>query len=166
MPLVPLERHRRLVSVLLAVSCLVAIAGCGSSSSHHDSGVRPGRQGLRFASCMRSHGVPNFPDPSAGGGFDIASTINARSPAYIAARQMCTNLLPGPIAPHTLSDRDRVQLVAATKCMRTHGINLADPTFNGPYITLDVPDQTTMHSPAFKPAEQACHYPVPKNSAQ
>ena len=82
MPLVPLHRHRRVVSVLLAVSCLVAIAGCGSSSSHHESGVRPGEQGLRFASCMRSHGVPNFPDPSAGGGFDIASTINARSPAY------------------------------------------------------------------------------------
>src|ERR1700733_5544189 len=101
---------------------------------------------------MRSHVVPNFPDPSAGGGFDIASTINARCPAYRAARQMCTNLLPGPIAPHTLSDRDRVQLVAATKCMRTHGINVAD--------------QATMHSPAFKPAEQACHYPVPKNSAQ
>ena len=47
--------------------------------------------------------------------------------------------------------------------MRTHGINVADPTFNGPYITLDVPGQPTMQSPAFKHAEQACHYPVPKN---
>jgi hypothetical protein len=114
---------------------------------------------------MRSHGVPNFPDATTGGGFDIPSTINLRSPAYASARQTCTKLLPGPVEPRTLSDRGRLELVAAAKCMRTHGVEVADPTFNGPYITLDIPGQTTIQSPAFKRADQTCHYPVPKSAA-
>jgi hypothetical protein len=113
---------------------------------------------------MRSHGVPKFPDASAGGGFEIPSTINTQSPAYIEARQTCIKLLPGPTAAHALSDRDRLQLVAAAKCMRADGVNVADPTFNGPYMTLDVPSQTTTQSPVFKRAEQACHYPIPRNA--
>ncbi len=115
---------------------------------------------------MRSHGVPNFPDPSADGGFHIPSTINPQSPAYVSARQTCTKLLPGPIATHTFSDHDRLGLVAAAKCMRARGVEIADPTFSGPYITLDIPDQTTIQSPVFKRAEQACHYPVPKSQPQ
>jgi hypothetical protein len=78
---------------------------------------------------------------------------------------VCTKLLPAPVAQHALSDRDQRQLVAAAKCMRQHGTDIADPTLNGPYIALDVPDQTTIQSPVFKRAEQACHYPLPSQSA-
>ena len=50
--------------------------------------------------------------------------------------------------------------------MRAHGVGVADPTFHGgPYMTLDVPDQTTIASPAFKRAEAVCHYPVPSHAA-
>jgi len=115
--------------------------------------------------CMRSHGVPDFPDASAGGGFEIPAGLNTQSPAYTAARQMCTKLLPPPVAQHAMSERGQRQLVAAAKCMRRHGTDIADPTFSGLYITLDVPDQTTIQSPVFKRAEQACHYPVPSQAA-
>jgi len=94
--------------------------------------------------CMRSHGVPDFPDASAGGGFEIPAGLNTQSPAYTAARQMCTKLLPPPVAQHAMSERGQRQLVAAAKCMRRHGTDIADPTFSGLYITLDVPDQTTI----------------------
>jgi hypothetical protein len=155
---------RNLSSVVVAVGCALAIVACGTSGTV-GSATRSGgfAQAVSYADCMRSHGVPNFPDASAGGGFDLPSKIDTQSPAYLSARQTCTKLLPGPAAPHTLSDRQQLQLVAAAKCMRTHGVKLADPTFNGPYITLDVPDQTTIESPTFKRAEPVCHYPVPKN---
>jgi len=60
---------------------------------------------LRFAQCMRSHGLPNFPDPTlnpAGlSGFAIAgsSGVDRNSPIFQAAGNACKNLmqgLPGP----------------------------------------------------------------------
>lgn len=125
------------------MGCALAIAACGGSGTPGNA-TRAGGSALAvaYAGCMRSHGVPNFPDASASGGFDIPSTINPGSPSYVSARQTCAKLLPGPVATPIVSDRERVGLLAAAKCMRTHGVGIADPTFSGPYITLDVPDQT------------------------
>lgn len=155
---------RKLSSGIVAVGCALAVVACGGSGSGrsgaHSGGMAPA---VTYADCMRSHGVPNFPDPSAGGGFDIPSTINTQSPAYLSARQACTKP-PAPAAARGLSDRQRLELIAAAKCLRAHGVNVADPTFNGAYITLDELDQTTIASPAFKRAEPVCHYPVPSNA--
>ncbi len=50
---------------------------------------------LKFTACMRSHGVPAFPDPSAGGGFSLAGTdINAGSPQFQAAQKACQKIAP------------------------------------------------------------------------
>jgi hypothetical protein len=50
--------------------------------------------GLRFARCMRSHGVPSFPDPkvvSHSGGNETVYLpgVNSRSPAFQAAAKTC-----------------------------------------------------------------------------
>jgi hypothetical protein len=53
---------------------------------------------LQFANCMRSHGVPNFPDPQANGGFLVkggAEGVNPNSPQFQSAMQSCRSLLPG-----------------------------------------------------------------------
>jgi hypothetical protein len=50
---------------------------------------------VKFAQCMRAHGVPSFPDPvfPAGGGIGLGpgpgSTINSDSPAFQHAQQAC-----------------------------------------------------------------------------
>ena len=58
---------------------------------------------LNFAKCMRSHGVPDFPDPSpasaiwgSGGGqlFTLPSSINHNSPQFTSAQNACKSLLP------------------------------------------------------------------------
>lgn len=46
---------------------------------------------LRYAECMRRHGVTNFPDPLPGGGFSYPSTINTQSPTFQAADNACGN---------------------------------------------------------------------------
>jgi hypothetical protein len=54
-------------------------------------------QGLRFAQCMRSHGVPDFPDPSFTGGavgIGIPRSVSS-SPSYHTAAQACKSLVPG-----------------------------------------------------------------------
>jgi len=58
---------------------------------------------LNFAKCMRSHGVPNFPDPNPastiwgpGGGklFTLPSSINPDSPQFTSAQNACKSLMP------------------------------------------------------------------------
>jgi hypothetical protein len=58
---------------------------------------------LNFSKCMRSHGVPNFPDPEfhSGGGVGIriggkGSGIDPNSPQFQAAQKACRSLMPGP----------------------------------------------------------------------
>jgi hypothetical protein len=58
---------------------------------------------LNFSKCMRSHGVPNFPDPEfhSDGGVGIriggkGSGIDPNSPQFKAAQKACQSLMPGP----------------------------------------------------------------------
>ena len=59
---------------------------------------------LKFAQCMRAHGLPDFPDPSATGGLIIqqhtagertSSNLNPDSPVFQAAQKACQSLAPG-----------------------------------------------------------------------
>jgi hypothetical protein len=61
---------------------------------------------LRAAACMRSHGVPNFPDPSFSGGHvsvSIPSSINTSSPQVAQAIQVCQKLIPAGL-PYSGTD--------------------------------------------------------------
>lgn len=44
---------------------------------------------LKFAKCMRAHGVPNFPDPNSNGGFSGSGGIDPASPAFQNAQSIC-----------------------------------------------------------------------------
>jgi len=53
---------------------------------------------LKFSRCMRSHGVPNFPDPpsASGGGFGFAfggSGIDPGAPLFREAQRSCISVL-------------------------------------------------------------------------
>ena len=52
---------------------------------------------LKAAACMRSHGVPDFPDPVFLGGsvsFQSRSPIDTSSPPYKSALATCQKLIP------------------------------------------------------------------------
>jgi len=54
---------------------------------------------LRFASCMREHGVTDFPDPKADGTFPLSGTAidrEGKSPRIRNAMQACRQLNPDP----------------------------------------------------------------------
>jgi hypothetical protein len=52
-------------------------------------------QALKYAACMRSHGVPAFPDPTVSGGqIDFGGTPGlGRSPQFQTAQVHCQPLL-------------------------------------------------------------------------
>lgn len=44
---------------------------------------------LKFAKCMRSHGITDFPDPNSKGGFSGTSSVNPSSPTFQSAQSFC-----------------------------------------------------------------------------
>ncbi len=53
---------------------------------------------VRWAECMRSHGLPGFPDPNSQGAFD-SSRFDDSSPAFQTATKACERQEPaGPIS--------------------------------------------------------------------
>jgi hypothetical protein len=72
--------------------------GPGEGPNHQ---ITPSEQSryLKAAACIRSHGVPNFPDPTfSGGGVHIEHQgLNESSPTFKAAVQACESLIPGGV---------------------------------------------------------------------
>jgi hypothetical protein len=55
------------------------------------------QQMLKYAQCMRAHGVPKFPDPKPGGAFSFGtkSGVDPNTPQFKAAQQTCQKVVPG-----------------------------------------------------------------------
>jgi hypothetical protein len=54
---------------------------------------------LRYSQCMRTHGIPDFPDPNSQGGIGIkvqpGSDLDPNNPRFKAANSTCQHLMPG-----------------------------------------------------------------------
>jgi hypothetical protein len=87
-----------------------------------------GADALAFSECMRSHGVPNFPDPNAQGVIQ-GSGINPSSSSFQAANKDCRHLLPnGGVPTPAEQAKALAQALKMSQCMRSHGItDFPDP---------------------------------------
>ena len=138
--------------------------GSGSSSS-------PGSQAVAYSACVRTHGVPNFPDPKItthGNGVSVAIGINpsiSSNPHFKSAQQACSKLLPGG-GPggernHQITTSEQSQYLKAAACIRSHGIpSFPDPTFSGGGVHIEH-QSLNESSPAFKAAVHACESLIP-----
>ena len=143
---------------LLATAC----GGGSSPAATATGGSTRVQAALAYARCMRSHGVPDFPDPDNNGNFHLDNSVSSQE---TAANQACNHLLNvgtqlnAAQRQHTLS-----QLVKYAQCMRAHGV----PNFPDPRITsggIGVPSGFTFDtsgrnlgqkSPQYQAAAQAC----------
>lgn len=150
----PHRAHRK--SALAVTCCALAIAACGSSSGS-TSTTRSSELtlALKLASCMRSHGVPNFPDPTSDGQRATVGLVNKRSPAFRTAVQVCGSLR-AELADFKPQPSRTVELRVA-ECMRAHGVtNYPDPLPGGGFR---IPATIDPQSPTFVAAEHACEKP-------
>jgi hypothetical protein len=73
----------------------------GANTGSLTSRTQAGERVLAYAKCTRARGVPEFPDPEAGGGgtvrirFGAAPGLDPDSPIYKNAQQTCGTLLQG-----------------------------------------------------------------------
>ena len=155
-----------ILAVLLAMTPLTAACGgtadgAGGSSSTRASTLY--QEELAVAHCMRSHGVPNFPDPPANGGLPGLSpdSLGVSSSVYQSALNACRHLAPDAAPPsRAQTQRMLSQLLVFARCMRSHG----EPSFPDPdSVGLSVPHSMTA-LPQYQRAYQACHSLLPSNA--
>lgn len=159
---------RRLATVIFTTVCTALPAACGSSSAGPAGAGPGGGPALAYAQCMRAHGVPNFPDPSARGGLVVPNDIDPQAPAFLSAQRVCDALPQAGPAQSGSSESRKLQLLAVARCMRSHGVaGFTDPTNappppsrgnaiggNGWYLSLGTAAER--QSPAYRRAEAAC----------
>jgi len=161
------------------VPLLVAACGSGSGpSSAGSGGTRNARastaspSAVAYSYCMRSHGVPRFPDPPSNGGLakGSAQELGVTGSQFQAAQRACQHLIPAtggsaqqqeqqcfvahdcsPAVVHRLMN---VMLRFAV-CMRSHGVpKFPDPTTDSqgqPFFDVSaqgISDRAS-HSPQF-----------------
>jgi hypothetical protein len=145
---------------ILVVGLVLVVSACGGSAKSNvttNSSVQVGA--LAFSRCMRSHGVPSFPDPNAQGEFPTFSTGVSKQTS-VAANGVCKHLLRrggGGGGGGTGTPEERQQkftfALKVAQCLRTHGF----PTFPDPGASgQSVPPGVKTDSPQFQAAESGC----------
>jgi hypothetical protein len=168
------------IAGLLGLSLLVS--ACGSSSgaevaqvdtttnanASQSSNASGSHDPQAFSACMRSHGVPTFPDPDSSGTIHVPSSIDDL-PTAKAAYRACRRLAPSEGSLTGQGDVMRQdQLLAFAKCMRSHGV----PAFPDPQVVNGHINSGATHgqidpsSPIVTAAMAACRSTLGANSAR
>ena len=152
-----------------------AVAHLGTTTSTAGSalgaGPGPGRGPtkiggdlMKYSSCMRAHGVADFPNPviSANSvGLQINPTI-AGSPDFKTAQAACQHLLPVRPTAQNFTTAQQADYLKEAQCMRAHGINgFPDPDFSGGGIRFPLPQGMNANSTQFEAAREICQKLIP-----
>jgi hypothetical protein len=130
-----------------------------------------------FSSCMRAHGVANFPDPDSQGRIEIVSGVgkdgqrtgvDPNSPTFQKAQQACKKYQPNGGNPDPKAQAAAIkQMLAFASCMRSHGITkFPDPQVasgGGVRQTIGPDSGIDPASPTFQTAQKACQKLQPDN---
>jgi hypothetical protein len=181
---------RSAAAIIATVGFAVLTAACGGSPAHvaQVSSASTSRRStgptamgkyaaaLAYSRCMRSHGVPHFPDPrQVGGAIQIPgsqSGMNPQAPAFTSAQRACRPLLPGGGEPtHADQKHALARLLHISRCMRAHGVSaFPDPKLSPPSdragysaimsndgLWLAIPSSIDVRSSAFAHAAAVCN---------
>ena len=132
---------------MLALGALAVTAALGASCSGSTSGSANGAattaaaaQAVRFSTCMRDHGVAQFPDPSASGELTIeavanGTSIDPNSEAFTRALSACKDLEPSGFTGHRRTTEQQQAALRFAQCVRDNGVkDFPDPTPDGPIV--------------------------------
>lgn len=149
-----MKTRDRVIAIVLALCALGLVAcGGGSGGAASSGGGRANEEAaLAFAECMRAHGV-EVEDPKQGTNLTVG---DAGDPVTKKALAACKGKLgdAGQELDAAEGEEFKEGWLAFAKCVREHGVDMADPTFQGNGKVLL--DQSATSSPAFESAREAC----------
>jgi hypothetical protein len=139
-----MSRKRRPLSALVLVVTVAVISGCGSSAPAEtgtgSNDTANAQKAVKFAECMRSNGVSQFPDPGASGELTIDAVANGSSldpstPAFKQAISACKDLQPAGFMGTRRSSQQQQAALRFAQCIRANGVtDFPDPIPNGPLV--------------------------------
>jgi hypothetical protein len=144
----------------------VALGACGGGSDDATAGTGDRRAefreaALKFAKCMRAHGV-DMPDPTPGGGIRIGGPdMSPQDQQKMEDAQKACQKILEKVRPPELSEEDqqkfKEQALEFARCMRKHGIDMPDPQFQGGGgMTQRLDEGADPNSQRFQDAQKAC----------
>jgi hypothetical protein len=155
-----MSRTRRPLAALGLIAMVALISACGSSAqtgagnnSSSSSGSSSGssssniaskrEKGVKFAECMRSNGVSDFPDPNANGEFMYGVSV---TPAvFTKAVDACKALQPPGSLSGQRSPKQQSLALKFAQCVRKNGVlDFPDPVNGQPLIdTTKIPSSNS-----------------------
>jgi hypothetical protein len=119
-------------------------AGCGSNApsatgtAGNTSAAKQGKA-IKFAECIRGHGVPHFPDPDAKG--DFVFGIDVSPAVWQKAVDACKDLQPPGALSGKRSPKQQSAALRFARCIREHGVqDFPDPVNGDPLVdTTKIP---------------------------
>jgi hypothetical protein len=175
------QRIRRGIWLALVLVVPLSAAACGSGSTSPDVAnlgrtasttalsATSGTSLDRFSACMRSHGVPAFPDPINNGAtlhvqVGPGARIDPSSPKYHDALAACNSLAPnfgGPGA-QAITSADQLDYLKAAACVRAHGFaDFPDPTITDGHVKFVMPPGMNTNSRRVQAAIAICRKLIP-----
>jgi hypothetical protein len=133
-------------------------ATAGSSATASDDEATDQGKAVRFAECIRGHGVPHFPDPDAKGDFVFGVDV---SPAvWHEAVDACKDLQPPGALSSKRSPKQQSASLRFAGCMRENGVkDFPDPANGAPLVdTTHIPSANAPGGMTIlNAAMQKCH---------
>jgi hypothetical protein len=159
----------------VATLASAAPGSSGSPSASPTASADPQQAMLDYARCMREHGI-DMPDPviNQDGSGAISMTSGSATGSGPSKSEMDTAqaacqhfmdsaFLQGPAQEMSQADQDA--MLAYSKCMRDHGIDMPDPVFDGKGgVTMTVTGDSTGLNPTstkFQDAQATCQKNLP-----
>jgi hypothetical protein len=146
--------------------CCLALTACGGSGGSDPSGEtaeqKANSQTVRFAKCLREHGV-HAETNSGPKGFGIHISggpapggKEGPPPPFKLAQGACKRYAPtGPFESLSPAQKaeEKQKAVEFARCLRSHGVEVPDPGTSGVLELNNIDPQST----TFQSAQNACH---------
>jgi hypothetical protein len=156
---------------LLAVACSGSPSSTGSGGSPNAGESASATLAVRYTSCMRSHGVANYPGPNSSGQIPKITPVNEQQlgisdARFNAAQTACQRLWPYQAPTQAEQGQQLTEYLKFARCMRSHGVpGFPDPSVGrGGRVAFPISiskDGFNPHSPEILAKAHACKHVLP-----
>jgi hypothetical protein len=162
----------RVVAVTIVMTAALLAAGCSSpsptTSASTPSAGSTVAQAVAYTQCMRSHGVPEYPEPDSSGQLQKIGSgqqVGVSDAQLNTASNVCQSLWPYQALTPAQQQQELTDDLKFAQCMRSHGVpTLPDPVATNGHVEFVISvsrDGFNPQSPQILAKARACQHVLP-----